>query len=319
MPPVPTDEQIRVVRAIADSQSGVVSRAELVGLGLPRGYGSDRVASDGWRVILPGVYLTHPGRIEDRHRAWAAVLHCGPGSALSRWTAAGLLGLDRRPPPGERVSVVVPHTRRVTGPPWLAISRQRRPIAWSGQPARTTAEVTVLDLCEETDDLDEVVGLVTAAARLQHGTHHLRRELARRRTVRHRGPLDDLLGATGVESALEHRYLRDVVVAHDLPRPVLQRADRVEGRRIRSDAVVEEYGLRVELDGRIHETTVDDDVWRDGWVAADSGHLTLRLRWRHVLGRPCRSAALVTRGLHRGGWRGSPRTCRPGCQVLATR
>jgi very-short-patch-repair endonuclease len=302
-----------MLNAVAEQQCGLLSRGQLLSLGLPPEYGSNRVAARRWRTVLDGVYLTHTGRIGFRERCWAAVLHCGPGSALARATAAQLHGIDRAP--SSTISVVVPHGRRVVAPPWIEVVRQRRPIAWGGQPARTPAEVTALDLCDLTDDVDRVVGLVTATARLQRGTAHLRRELGRRRGVRHRGVLRDLLAEHGLESVLENRFLRDVVRAHGLPRLVLQRLDTVEGRTIRSDAVAEEYGVRIELDGRIHESRTDDDVWRDDWVAVDSGHLTLRLRWRHVLGRPCRSAALVARALRRGGWTGTVRRCGPDCRA----
>ncbi|TGO03993.1 hypothetical protein [Serinibacter arcticus] len=309
-----TPDQRAVLNALTAEQCGVVSRSQLLAAGLPGEFGSNRVAARRWRAVLDGVYLTHTGTIGFRERCWAALLHCGPGSALARGTAAHLHGIERSP--STTIAVVVPHGRRIVAPPWIAVVRQRRPIAWGGQPARTTAEVTALDLCDLTDDVDRVVGLVTATARLQRGTAHLRRELARRRGVRHRGVLRDLLAEHGLESVLENRFLRDVVGAHGLPRPVLQRADTVEGRSIRSDAVVEEYGVRVELDGRIHETRTDEDVWRDDWVAVDSGHLTLRLRWRHVLGRPCRSAALVARALRRGGWTGNIGPCGPDCRAV---
>lgn len=312
-----TPHQRAVLEALAEQQCGVVSRTQLLSVGLPSEYGSNRVAARRWRAVLDGVYLTHTGAVGFRERCWAAVLHCGPGAALARSTAAHLHGIVPSPP--SVISVVVPHGRRVVAPPWIEVVRQRRPLAWGGHPARTPVEVTALDLCDLTDDVDRVVGLVTAAARVQHGTAHLRRELGRRRTVRHRAILRDLLAEHGLESVLENSYLRDVVRAHGLPRPVLQRPDTVEGRTIRSDAVVERYGVRVELDGRIHQAKTDDDVWRDDWVAVDSGHLTLRLRWRHVLGRPCRSAALVGRALQRGGWSGSPRPCGPACQALTPR
>ncbi|GMA30716.1 type IV toxin-antitoxin system AbiEi family antitoxin domain-containing protein [Litorihabitans aurantiacus] len=308
-----TTDQRRHLNALAASQDGVVSRDQLIGAGLSDRHGHDRVVAGRWRRILDGVYLTHTGRIGFRERCWATLLHCGEGATLCRSTAARLLGLEH--PPSPRIQVVVPHARRVAAPSWMEVSRQRRPLSWGGSPARTPAEVTALDLCDETEDVDTVIGLITSAARLQRGTGHLRRELARRRTVRHRAVLQDLLVTRGIESVLEHRYVRGVVRAHGLPIPRMQHTDVVEGRRIRSDAVFEEYGTRVELDGRLHEALTDDDVWRDDWVAVDSGHLTLRLRYRHVVGRPCRSAALTAGAIRRGGWAGRPLPCGPGCTV----
>lgn len=301
------------LRALAQHQDGVISRSQLVAAGLGAEHGSDRVASRHWRAVVDGVYLMHTGPIGFHERCWAAVLHCGPGAVLARASAAELHGLPHQPT--SRASVVVPHTRRVVAPPWLEVVRQRRPILWSGQPPRTTVAVTALDLCDLTGDVDQVIAHITAAARAQRSMRELQRELARRRTVRHRAVLRDVLAEPGLESVLEHRYLRDVVRRHGLPLPRLQRPDTVEGRRIRSDAVNEEYATRVELDGRLHLASTDDDAWRDGWVAADSGHLTIRLRWRHVVGRPCRSAALVGRVLQRGGWDGRVRRCTPDCDA----
>ncbi|QHT57533.1 hypothetical protein GXP71_16625 [Cellulomonas sp. H30R-01] len=143
-----------------------------------------------------------------------------------------------------------------------------------------------------------------------------------RRALRHRALLVGMLGTDGlldqgVESPLEHRYLRDVERAHGLPSATAQRRDRVGGRWIRADRVHVALGVRVELDGQLahpHGRT-DDDVWRDNAVAVERSELTLRYRWRHVVAQPCRTAAQVAAALTARGWQGHPRRCGRDCTV----
>jgi very-short-patch-repair endonuclease len=119
--------------------------------------------------------------------------------------------------------------------------------------------------------------------------------------------------ADGVQSVLEHRYLRDVERAHKLPRGVRQ------GRAVHDDVVVYrdvEYlkGLLViELDGSFHDPAEArwDDLERDV-ASAVNGARTVRLGWRQILD-PCRTAWSVGRLLGALGWEGQPQGC-PGCR-----
>src|SRR3954465_271083 len=78
------------IAALAAAQHGVVSRAQLLDLGLGAGAIKHRVAEGRLQPLHRGVYAV--GHRALRREAWwmAAVLAAGPGAALSYRTAAEL-------------------------------------------------------------------------------------------------------------------------------------------------------------------------------------------------------------------------------------
>ena len=159
------------------------------------------------------------------------------------------------------------------------------------------AAETVLDLLGEAADEDAAVGLVTSAVRAGVSARRILSWAEDRAVLAHRGLLRELLDdpTLGIESPLEHRYVRDVERAHGLPRTTGQVRQRVEGAWIRADRVHEGNGVRIELDGRLAHPggATDRDVWRDNAVLIEHHDLTLRYRWNHVAGRPCAVARQV--------------------------
>ncbi|GCD20813.1 hypothetical protein ACFO3K_01725 [Cellulomonas algicola] len=281
---------------------------------------SRRVASGEWTRAFPGVLVVHPGPLTWRQQARAALVYAGAGAALSHRSAAFAHGI--LPEPGRTVHVSVPAGRRVTAQPGLVVHRRRSMPFASGRLRAVGAEVTVLDLVDALPTADDVVGLVCEVVRagVRPGVVLLHAE--DRRALRHRGLLVGMLGTDGlvdqgVESPLEHRYLRDVERAHGLPPAAAQQRQRVGRRWIRADRVHVGLGVRVELDGQLahpHGRT-DDDVWRDNAVAVERSELTLRYRWRHVVAHPCRTAAQVAAALTARGWQGRPRRCARDCTL----
>jgi hypothetical protein len=121
--------------------------------------------------------------------------------------------------------------------------------------------------------------------------------------------------AAGAQSPLELRYLKDVERAHGLPPGVRQR--RLAGRTVRwIDVDLEEFGVRVELDGRVGH--VEEGAFRDRVrdnAATVSGRATLRYGWVDVVGSPCAVAAEVAQVLRRRGWAGQLVACGPHCRM----
>lgn len=187
-------------------------------------------------------------------------------------------------------------------------------------PPRTRLHPTVLDLTSRSANADALLGLLTQGIRRGTTPDALLELLAERPRQRWRRLLRDLLADCdlGVESALEWRYQHDVVRRHGLPQFELQSRHKVGGRWIRADSRCADFGVRTELDGALAHPggRTDKDTWRDNDALIDTGEITLRYRWVHVAGQPCRTAAQVTRALSRGGWTGTPRTCGPSCDLL---
>ena len=176
----------------------------------------------------------------------------------------------------------------------------------------------MLDLTQSAKTFDDVCGWVTrAVARELTDEARLRQAMDLRKRLRWRADLNQLIvaAAGGDHSVLEFRYHRDVEKAHGLPEPVRQVPfTGPNGRRGRRDRVYEEYGVVVELDGRLAHPA--ENQWRDKTrdnAAAAAGEQSLRYGWAQVRWEACATAAEVATVLRLHGWDGRPRPCSPGC------
>jgi hypothetical protein len=309
------------LRYLAQRQCGVVSRSQAVRAGLSPGMIKFRVRSGQWQQLHPGVYATFTGVPRRGAWLWAAVLSAGPGAALSHRTAAELHGLTDSPT--NPIHVTVSRQRHVVAVSGVSLHRSARAVeAMPGQsyPPRTTVEETVLDLTQIAKSFDDVCGWVTRAiARELTDESRLHAAMTVRPRLRWRADLHELIvaAAGGDHSVLEYRYHRDVERAHGLPEPSRQVPFAAPGgRRGRRDRVYEEYGVIVELDGRLAHPA--ENQWKDKArdnAAAAKGQLSLRYGWAQVKWEACATAAEVARVLNLHGWGGQPRPCSPGWPV----
>lgn len=312
MPPDPSQ-----VQRLAAQSRLVVARSDLLALGATPDWISGRVTSGRWQRLLPGVYATFTGAPPWEARASAALLYAGQGAVLSHDSARHRWFGDF---PSSRLEVSVPATRRVASQACLVIHHRRRMPEWSGirTPATTPAE-TVLDLAARLSAVDDVVGLLTTAARAGVPSRDVVAALARRQRHRHRALIGDVLAEVdaGVESPLERHYHRDVERAHGLPCASLQVRERLAGQWVRADCRYREFRVRVELDGGLAHPRgrTDADTWRDNAALLEAGDLTLRYRWTHTTALACRTAGQVAQALRMGGWTGDARRCGPRCRL----
>ena len=105
----------RAIGALAERQHGVVSRAQLLELGLNRGAITHRIELGRLRPVHRGVYRI--GLLSGDGRRMAAVLACGPGAVLSHLSAAALWGIRQ----SGRIEVTTPASRR--GPRGVTVHR----------------------------------------------------------------------------------------------------------------------------------------------------------------------------------------------------
>ena len=212
----------------------------------------------------------------------------------------------------------IPAGRRIEVPAGVVLHRTRLSlVAASDFPPRTVVVDTVLDLADDCRRDAEVIAVVTRALQRRDVTRHsLLNALRGRRRARWRALLKDLLGdtAAGVESVLEWRFAKDVIRAHALPTPVRQHVLRLEHESQRRDGLFEEYGVVVELDGRLGHTGEGAfrDMRRDN-AAIRRGEVVLRYGWADVVGRPCEAATETAAVLRQRGWVGRLRRCSPAC------
>lgn len=307
--------------AAAERQSGVVSRQQLMAWGWTSQEIQGQIRARRWRRLHRGVYWTATGPPSRDASLWAALLACGEGAVLYGRTAAELWGFG---PVGAAIFVAIPVTsrmRRLVGVRVRLVSGLETRTHRRFDPPRTTVEDTVLDLVEESDDDTEAVGWLTRALQNRKTTPPQLLACSLRRTrLRRRALVEATCGYArdGATTPLEIGWVRRVERPHGLPRARRQARGTEDGRLVLRDVAYEEYGLYVELDGRLgHETAGDAfrDMHRDN-AAVLSGRATLRFGWTAVMSRSCVAAGQVARALRARGWTGLLRECGPDCTAL---
>jgi hypothetical protein len=301
-------------------QDGVFTRAQALRAGLSPDMVRSRIRRGSWRLLSPGVYTVIAGQPGHSARLWAAVLSAGAGAVLSHQTAAELHGFAGRRR-DDVIHVSIPGQRRIASVVGVRVHLSGRiPEAAQAQtyPPRTTVEETLLDLAGSSLNLDEIYGWISrAVADGMTSPSRLLAAMSRRRRLRWRAELAELIeaAAEGNESVLEFRYDRDVERAHRLPRSTRQVPFvGPGGRRGRRDRMYQQFGLVLELDGKLAHP--EESSWRDKArdnAAAAAGLQTLRYGWASVRYQPCATAAEVAGVLQQRGWGGKPRPCSPGC------
>lgn len=297
---------------LANAQAHVLTREQVLGLGMSRHTVRRLVDQERWQRLAPGVFVTHNGTVEWNTLAWAGVLLGGPDARLGGTAAAYADQLvEDAPIP---VEVLVPHASPARSRSFWTFVQERpgaRSSRCTGSPPRTLVTDTVLDLCQGASPR-VLEDLLTRAMQKRLTTPlHLRRALDRRSRHSRRVLLTELLleVGEGAESPLELRYLR-LERRHGLPDGKRQRRTSSPGRR---DVLYREYGLIIELDGRLGH--VGEGKFRD--MARDNAALleqitTMRFGFGDVAGSPCVVVAQVAQVLGQRGWPGPFRRC-PAC------
>jgi very-short-patch-repair endonuclease len=279
------------VAALADRQYGIVSRAQLLALGLTAGAIGRGVRSQRLRPLHRGVYAVGHRALR-REAYWLAAVHAsGPGAVLSHADAAALWGL--RPIRGAVIDVTVPTAggRRARRGVRLHRSAALMPAETTttddGIPVTTPAR-TVLDLAatlprrglERALDQAEVLRLFDLAALdATIEAHPGRPGTPLLRAVLH----EHHAGTTVTRSELEELFL-DLCDRRGIARPQVN--VRVAGLEV--DFHWPDRSLVVEVDGyRYHGTrrAFERDRARDATLIA-AGLRVLRVTHRQLTTRP---------------------------------
>ncbi len=269
------------VAALARRQHGIVTREQLLALGLGAKAISHRLSTGRLVALHRGVYTLGPGPLTDLARWVAAVWACGDGAVLSHASAVAHAGMgeeeDRgvvhvsttrsvHPRPDDEVRIEVHRVRHLDAPD----------VAWNGLIRVTRIPRTYVD---EADRLD-YAGLRRLADR-QRGIDPAAIRAAQRRSPNRRGAakLTRLLERDDprTKSELERLFLRHCD-GNGLRRPDGLNA-RVSGYAV--DALYVQERLAVELDGRAyHERRAQmaADRRRDADLQL-AGLAVLRLVW----------------------------------------
>lgn len=314
------DETGRAVAEILERQDGVISRRQALACDLAVHDIRRLLRRKEWARVHPGVYVDHTGPLTWRQRAWAAVLVCAP-AALCRESARRAADGPGRTThdDGKVIHVAVTASRVIDPPPGVEVHRLTdvdQKVLWHTSPPRQRIEHAVIDLAGRAPRGIDAIGHLADAVRARQTTApRLAAALADRTRIGRRRFLSEVIAdiGAGTCSALEHGYLARVERPHGLPVARRQMRESIKGPLYR-DAVYEEFGAIIELDGRLHHSTTqarDRDLERD-LDAFVTGRVTARLGWGQVFDRPCRTAQKVALALHNRGWAGVLRHC-PRC------
>jgi very-short-patch-repair endonuclease len=303
------------LRQLIGAQHGLVTAQQAATYGV----GDDalcRLVDQGhWQRSTRGLYDTVPLMDSFQKRAWAALLVGGPEAAIGGEAALCLHGLDREV---QVIDVWVPPDAQPQPLTGIRVRRDflNRLSRRRGHIPRITVEEALIDVGQLLPT-SRLVALLTDAFRQRVTTPlAVAAALESRRRVRGRHLFESLLGdMLGVESGLEYVYRRDVERAHGLP-TARRQVSLSSGTR--SDAVYEEQGVIVELDGLAsHAAAIGAfrDLRRDN-AHAELNLITLRYGSADVRGRPCDVAAQVAAVLRSRGWTGQRTAC-PRCRRQA--
>lgn len=278
---------------LAERQHGIVTRGQLVDLGLSRRAIAHRIDRGRLFPLWRGVYAVGRREVTREGRWLAAVLACGEGALLSHRSAAALWGIRAYADPPIHVTVPAGRAPRRPG---IRVHRRSENLTIDrashlGIPV-TGPATTLIDLAAEHEpQLEAAVNAANRSRLVDPETLRASADLRRGQPGAPRllALLDEPTFAP-TDSHLERRFLA-LIHRADLPIPLTQ----VDLHGYRVDFYWPDLGLVVETDGLHYHRTAQQqakDLRRDQAHTAAGLH-TLRFAAAQVFHEP----AAVTRTL----------------------
>ena len=304
------EKRLAPVLAIAEQQSGVVSRRQLYERGMSRAEVRAHIRARRWRGVGRHAVAVHCGPLPPESRWWAAVLEGGPRAHLDGASALVASGLKNFTV--DKIRVSVPKgariRRRRTGEVDLRETRRWRAedIIGTGIPRTRPAVAAVRAAMWATSDREATLVLTMAVQQGLCRVEHLAEAMMPVRRDKRRGLIHTLLIdlAGGVRSLGELDLVRGCR-ERGLPAPELQVVRRMRSGSYYLDARWEAWGVVVEVDGIQHgwvQNVVAEAIRHN--AIATSSDVVLRIP---VVGlRVCPDAFFeqIAEALRARGWRG---------------
>jgi hypothetical protein len=314
--------------ALLGDQDGVFTRAQAKHVSVDRHLISRMVDQGRWQVIGPAVVVNHTGALTDRQKAWAGVLHAGPGGALFGLSALSMLNL--RGFPSSAVQVVAEHGkgRRNLDARWMSI-RVHESVHMGDEdihptlaPRRQRVARAAVDAAAVAPHDNRARSIIAAVVQQRLALPaELRAFVAKRPTLPRHGLLletiDDVEG--GAQSLPELEWTTGLRRL-GLPRPTQQRVLRHPNGTYYLDADFEEWLVTVEINGGQHldPRSVDYDDDRRLVVSA-TGRLVVGISSYLVRREFSRAGLRTARALQSRGWRPAPSTLAKLQRIAAQR
>jgi hypothetical protein len=115
----------RAVSNLLRQQCDLITRSQALATGLTEGALRRKLSAAGpWRVVLPGIYLSHKGELTVGQFELAAVLYAGRGCVITGLAALRRMGV--RVPLSQPVDVLIPATTRRLSTGFVHVHRTTR-------------------------------------------------------------------------------------------------------------------------------------------------------------------------------------------------
>ena len=258
---------------------------------------SHRLRTSQWQVVLPDVYLTHPGELSRRQLMVAALLYAGPNAAIDGADACRFHGLKAVPVDEAKVHVVVPFGEEARSRDFLVVRRTVVPfsVVRTDRIRYVEPAVAVVAATRRMRAPRSVLAVMSEALQRRVTTYD---ELVRAhvqgppRNSRHG---DAALGAlaSGIRSAPEEDFRRLAQASTVLPELEYNVWLRLPGGRIVCvDALIRSSGVVHETNGRAAHAREDlfedmqerhDALTASGLVTLHNSPRRIRERGREVI------------------------------------
>lgn len=298
----------QVVRRVASDQAGVVSRSQVYASGMGRAEVRAELVGGRWQRVGRHVLALNTGRLELAATLWAAALSGGPRAMLDGEAALLAAGLE-----GYRVSrlrVSVPRGARTFRDGVFDVRQTRRwsadDLVGAGVPRTRPGVAAVRAGLWAVSNRQAALVLTCAVQQRLTTADEVAAELSRIRRAPRLGFVSsvvaDLLG--GVRS-LPERDFAEECRRRGLPEPTRQAVRRGRSGRYYLDALWEEWGVAVEIDGVQHNLAdqVVPDALRHNELTLQR-HTVLRLPALGLRVAPDEFFEQIVEALIAGGWRG---------------
>ncbi len=291
---------------LAERQHGIVTRRQLLALGMGRKAVAERMESGALHPVHRGVFAFGGSGMSTDARRMAAVLACGAGAVLSHRSAARLWGVFPFEPSPIEVSRPVAGRTKHDG----ILLHQARLLEdeveeVDGIPVASLFRA-ILDLAAVASKREVERALHETEVKQLTGRVSLSQLLHRHPGRRGAATVREILAGQEPAGVTENDFEEEFVAfldAHRLPRPRLNATLPIRGRLLRPDCMWPEERLIVELDGRAAHGTgpaFESDRQRDRILLAEDWRST-RVTWRQLHDEPEAIASDLRELLRRQG------------------
>jgi very-short-patch-repair endonuclease len=279
------------IAALAQRQHGVVSRKQLLALGMDRGAIAQRLKCGRLHRVHSGVYGVGHLVLSKEGRYMSAVLAAGPDALLVQRSAAAHWEIQRSQ--SARIDVAAPRRMRSRG---LVIRHHTlympdEVTTHRGIPV-TTVHRTLFDLASVVPRRQLERAMNEAEVRRLFDVLSLPDLLERHPRRPGNALIRAILADTGIDATVTRndfeRDMLDLVTRHNLPRPEVNALVEAGGCRFEVDFAWRAQRLAVEVDGfATHGTrqAFEEDRIRDRVLQA-AGWRVVRITWRQLYQAP---------------------------------